>query len=75
MKEYWVNVYPKNILGGPLESREQCIRYNPSAEYIYRLHVKVGAKSSRAFYPYVWKDGRATFNDKIYRKGVDRVFK
>ena len=41
MQEYWVNVYPNNVLGSPLETRQLCIDYNPSKEYIYRIHVKM----------------------------------
>jgi hypothetical protein len=48
MQEYWANVYKGNKLGGPLESRELCVKYNPSKQYIYRIHVKMK--------PYVFKN-------------------
>ena len=75
MQEYWVNVYEyfgKRWLG-------DCQEIKPKVKVgftkpIYCLHIKIGAKSSRIFYPYVWKDGKAVEHPKIrvYDASIDR---
>ena len=61
MKECWVDVYEYHndiIYGQDFNNVKEAFESGQnikSVKYLYRLHIKVGAKSSRIFYPYMWK--------------------
>lgn len=71
MQEYWVNVYSPPLYCYENLNRElHSTRFDALKSALnlramlgfsvsYRIHVKIGAKSSRSFYPYVWKDGKS----------------
>lgn len=55
MREYWVNIYKKNVLGNAWETRQQAIKITQSdfernlTNYkpLYRIHVKMKPKPVR----------------------------
>lgn len=64
MQEYWVNVYqgiqPYQVhKNSSLEEAIGSARLTTYNWPIYRIHVKMGDSERRAFYPYIWKDGKA----------------